>query len=458
MLTFFAVKPFIRDFTEGPILGPLFRFALPFMLSNALQVFYNLVDMMIVGRYMGSVGLASVINAGKVFVFFTMVSAGLSTSGQIYVAQLIGQKRISALPTAIGTFFSTCLLLGAAISAVGLSFSHRILQAIDVPQDAFAGALAYLQVCAAGVVFSFGYNMVAAVLRGMGDSLRPFLFVAVASIANLVLDILFIAYFKMGTFGAGLATIMGQALSFLFSMVYLARRKDGFCFDFRPSSFRIVPSVFRAQMRLGVPFAVRFAAINISMIYVLKLVNGLGIAAAAVFGIGIQVDDIVTKVTQGIMQASTAMVGQNYGAGKFGRIGRVMVSSWVLCLGFYLVYVYFLLFHTRGLFGAFTNDEAVLSLAPLFAWTIIWQFPGLILIRGTNGFINGIGNARLSLLFGLLDGVVLRIGCSWALGTWMGLGLKGYILGYGIACYGLCVPSIIYYLFFPWQKRKAVAV
>ena len=449
-------KKLINDFTEGPIIGPLARFALPFMLSNALQVFYNLVDMLIVGRYMGKVGLASVINAGKVFVFLTMISAGLSTSGQIYISQLIGQKRTDALSTAIGTFFSTCLLIGCAASILGTTFSLDVLKLIDVPPEALPGAHSYLMVCAAGTVFSFGYNMVSAVLRGMGDSMRPFLFVAIASVANLLLDVLFIAGLGMGTFGAGLATIMGQALSFVFAVVYLGRRKEDFHFDFKPRSFRIVPSVFRAQMRLGLPFAVRFAAINISMIYVLKLVNGLGIAASAVFGIGIQVDDIVTKVTQGIMQASTAMVGQNYGARKFERIGKVMVSAWALSLGFYVVYTYFLLFHTEGLFGIFTDDAEVLALAPVFAWTIVWQFPGLILMRGTNGFINGIGNARLSLLFGLLDGVVLRIGCSWALGTWMGLGLKGYVLGYGIACYGLCIPSIIYYLFFPWERRSAV--
>lgn len=449
---------FIRDFTEGPIIGPLFRFSLPFMLSNALQVFYNVVDMMIVGHYLGSTGIASVVNAGRIFIFLTMVSVGLSTSGQIYVAQLVGQKRKDALNAAIGTFFSTCLILGCILSALGLVFSHRILQIIDVPPEAMDGAYTYLRVCAAGLVFSFGYNMVASVLRGMGDSLRPFLFVAIASIANLVLDIVFIASFGLGTFGAALATILGQALSFLFAVVFLARRREQFGFDFRPQSFLPRRDVFRAQMRLGVPFVVRFAAINVSMIYVLKLVNGLGLAASAVFGIGVQMDDIVTKITQGIMQASTAMVGQNYGAGKFDRIGRIVKGGWLLSFGFYAVYTFFLLFRTEGMFRMFTDNPEVLALAPVFAWNIVWQFPGLVLMRGTNGFINGIGNARLALIFGLLDGVVLRIGFSWALGSWMGMGLKGYVLGYAIACYGMGVPTLIYYLFFPWQKRKAVAV
>lgn len=445
-----------KDFTRGPVFGPLLRFSLPFMLSNALQVFYAAADMAIVGHFAGQEGLASVVNGGRVFVLLTMLGVGLSMSGQIYIAQLLGQGRRDALNQAIGTFFTTMLAVGAILSAIGLVFSRPLLHAIDVPPEAFGGALDYVRICGAGLVFSFGYNMVSSVLRGMGDSARPLLFVAVASVANVVLDLVAVVWLRWGPAGAALATILGQAISFLFAVIYLYRRRVGFGFDFRPASFAPGRAVFAAQMRLGLPFAVRFAAINASMMFVLRLVNGLGLAASTVFGVGVQMDDVVTKVTQGIMQASTAMVGQNYGARRFDRVRRVVAGAWLFSVGFYVIYGVALLWRPEEMFSIFTRDAAVLALAPVFARNIVWQFPGLALMRGTNGFINGIGNARLALLFGILDGVVLRIGCSWLFGTVLGYGLSGYVLGYAIACYGMGVPSLIYFLFGKWEEREAV--
>ena len=456
-------KTLIKDFTTGPIFGPLIAFSVPFMLSNALQVLYSTVDMIIVGHYMGEIGITAVGNAAKLFVFFTMVSIGLSMSGQIYVAQLIGQGRRKELNRAIGTLFTFLLAFGAVMTVVGLTCAKMMLGAIKVPDDAYAGALSYLLICSAGLVFSYGYNMVSAVLRGMGDSKRPFLFVAIASVTNLVLDVLFIAGFHWGTFGAGLATILGQALSFVFSWIYLYRRREEFGFDFKPASFKPDAGVFRAYLRLGIPFAVRFAIINVTMLYVIRLVNawgasnGLENVASAVFTVGVQMDDIVTKITQGVMQATTGMVGQNYGARKFDRIRKIVIDSWLFSLGFYVIYTLFLLLKTDSMFRMFNvTDPKALELASVFALNIVWQFPGLVIMRGTNGFINGIGNAKLSLIFGLLDGVVLRLGCSWFFGSYLGQGFAGYVLGYAIACYGMGIPSLIYLFFCPWQKRKAV--
>jgi len=445
-----------RDFTKGPIFGPLARFSIPFMLSNALQVFYAAADMYIVGHFTGAAGLASVVNASRAFVFLTMLSIGLSMSGQIYVAQLIGQGRRADLNVAIGTFFGTLLASGAALSAIGLIGARWLLRAINVPREAFGGALDYLMICSAGLVFSFGYNMVSAVLRGMGDSKRPFIFVATASVANIILDLVAVAWLGWGPAGAALATILGQAISFIFAWCHLRRRREEFGFDFRARSFIPDRAVFAAQMRLGIPFAVRFAAINISMMYVIRLVNGLGMAASTVFGVGVQMDDIVTKVTQGIMQGATAMVGQNYGARRFDRVRIVVLDAWLFSIGFYVVYGALLLLRTEQMFGIFTKDAAVMALAPVFARNIVWQFPGLVLMRGTNGFINGIGNARLSLVFGIFDGVVLRIGCSWLLGSAMGMGLAGYVLGYAVACYGMGVPSLAYFLWGRWEERGVV--
>ncbi len=452
-----------RDFTKGPIFGPLVSFSVPFMLSNALQVLYSAVDMAIVGHYMGEIGLTAVSNASKLIIFLTIISAGLATSAQIYVAQLIGQGRRKDLNTAIGTLFTSLLAIGAVMTVVGLLFARSLLDFLKVPAAAYGGALSYLRVCSGGIVFAYGYNMTSAVLRGMGDSKRPFLFIAIASVANVVLDLLFVAVFRWGEAGAALATAMGHAISFVFSWVYLYRKREAFGFDFRRRSFRVDNAVIRAFLRLGVPLAIRFSVINLTMIYVIRWINvwghenGLQDIASAVFNVGLQMDDLVNKVTLGVMQATTGIVGQNYGAGKFDRVRKTVTSAWLFCIGFYVVFTAFLLFRTEGMFRLFNvTDPSALKLAHIFAWSIVWQFPGLALSRGTNGFVNGIGNAPLSLVLGLLDGVVLRIGFSWILGDLLEMGFRGYVLGYGIACYGLCVPAIVYLFFFPWEKRRAV--
>ncbi len=449
-------RELIHDYTKGPIFGPLVRFSIPFMISNALQVLYAVVDMYIVGLYTGHVGLSAVANASRIFVLTTMISVGLTMSGQIYVAQLIGKGDRSSLSKSIGTFFTTILSAGAIISLFSLITARWMLGVTNVPAEAFNGAYTYLIVTSAGLVFVFGYNMVSSVLRGMGDSSRPLLFVAIACVLNIILDFIFIALFGMGLFGAALATVIAQALSFAYSWRYLSVRSDKFGFDFKLKSFMPDMRIFKSQMKLSIPFTIRFAAINVSMLYIQSMVNSLGLAASTIFLVGIQLDDIVTKVTQGIMQATTAMVGQNYGARRFDRVRQVVRSAWLFASGFYIIYTFFLLSYPEEMFGLFTNEPEIVALAPLFAWNIVWQFPALVLMRGTNGFIHGIGNANLSLIFGLFDGVVLRIGCSWFLGAFLGLGLKGYILGYAIASYGMGVPTLFYYWFCPWQKRKSV--
>lgn len=445
----------IKDYTTGPIWWPMVVFALPFMLSNGLQVLYNVVDMLIVGQFLGKVGVTAVSNAGRIFIFLTMVCLGLSLSGQIYISQLIGQgERGERLNRTIGTYFFSQLAIGAVMTVVGILLTDWIIAILEVPEEAVADARSYLRITTAGLVFSYGYNMISGVLRGMGNSLHPFIFIAIASIINIFLDFVFIKYCGLGVFGAGLATILGQGIAFVYAFIFLYRRRNEFAFDFKLRSFIPSKKILNSLMKLGIPYVIRFASINISMLYVIRLINRLGVDEATVFGAGVQLDDVVTKVTLGIMMAGTAMVGQNYGARQFGRITKIISYAWLFSAGFYIIFATILLIFPKQLIGMFTDEPEVLALAPVFAYSIVWQFPGLILMRGTNSFINGIGHANLGLVFALLDGVILRIGLSWFFGSYLCMGFKGFVLGYGVACYGMGVPALIYFLFFPWKNRK----
>ncbi len=446
-----------KDFTSGNIAKQLLFFTLPFMASNALQVLYSTIDMVIVGEFVGTPGLSAVSQSSQVINFATMVGMGVSNGGQVLISQALGAGKRKELNRIIGTLFSLILLLGLAMSVVILAGRTWILNALNVPVESYDFAMEYLVICAAGLIFTAGYNMVSAVLRGMGDSKRPFLFIGIASAVNLVLDILFTGILGWKVAGAAWATIIGQAVSFLFSLYYLYRKREAFGFDFKIKSFKIDKHYSRMIIALGAPMAVQAGFINISMLYVNALVNEVSVVASATFGVGIRIDDIINKLAMGIQQAALPMISQNVAAGKTDRAVKTVHYSWiysgvwtVLCMAAYLLF-------GRQMFMLFSDDPLVHEMSGTFISAILWLFPALSFMRGTGAFIQGIGNAKLSMILALLDGVVLRIGLSWLFGIAFHWGFYGFVLGYALAAYGGAIPGFIYFVSGIWKKRKVLA-
>ena len=449
-------KKVIHDFTEGPLFGPMLRFSIPFMISNGLQVLYSMADMLIVGKFVGRHGISGVMTASQSVFFLTMVGMGFATGGQVLISQLIGRGERQRLRQAIGTQFSIILTAGIFFSALSVLFSEPFLHLLETPDDAFHGARHYLLICGGGLIFIYGYNMIAAILRGVGDSVRPFKFIVVSSLMNVVLDLVFVGGFGWGVAGAGFATILSQAVAFLMALSYLYRNQEGFNFDFRPASFKVDPVMLKALVKLGIPFAVRFAAINISMLFVTSLVNSLGTATSAAYGIALRLDEFANKISQGVMMAVSTIVGQNIGAGHISRIRRGVYYAWGICGGFFLFFGLAQLLFPRQLYSIFTNDEEVLKLAPIIISALLTHYPALLIMKGTNGFVQGIGNALFGLIIAILDGLVFRVTFSWLFGIYFGMGLYGMILGYALATYSTALPNLFYFLFIPWYKRKTV--
>ena len=205
-----------RDFTQGYIPRQLILFTLPFMASNALQVLYSTIDMIIVGHYVGTAGLSAVSQSSQILNFATMVCLGFANGGQVLVSQALGAGKKKEINNIIGTLFSLISILGLMLSVVVLVAKGGIMDVMNIPEESYDMSRDYLVICGAGLIFTAGYNMVSAVLRGMGDSKRPFLFIGIASAVNLVLDILFTGIWGWGVVGAAWATIIGQAVSFIF--------------------------------------------------------------------------------------------------------------------------------------------------------------------------------------------------------------------------------------------------
>ncbi len=430
---------------------------LPFMLSNALQVLYSTIDMIIVGNYVGTAGLSAVSQSSQIVNFATMVCLGFSNAGQVLVSQAIGAGKRKEMNNIIGSLFSSLSIFAIILSVAILLFKTWILDVMNVPHEAYGKAMEYLIICAAGLIFTAGYNMVSAVLRGMGDSKRPLLFIAIASVINLILDIIFTGFCGWGVAGAAWATIIGQAASFLFSIYYLYKNRIDFGFDFEKESFKINKKYLKMITSLGTPMAIQSGFINLSMLFVNSMINGLGNVATATFGVGCRIDDIINKISQGIQYAAMPMISQNIGAKKVDRAKKVVYTAWIFSLIFTAFCMILYIFFGKEMFMLFSDDPDVHGMSGTFIGAILWMFPAFAIMRGSGAFIQGIGNAKLSMVLAILDGVALRIGLSWLFGIVFDWGFYGFVLGYGLAPYGFGIPSMIYFLSGIWKKRKILA-
>lgn len=454
-----ATKTLTKNFTSGSIPKQLFWFALPFMASNALQVLYSTIDMMIVGKCVGQAGVAAVSQSSLIINFAVMVCLGVSNAGQVLVSQALGSGKKKQLNNIIGTLFTLLISFSLFLAVIITACSVPILKVMNTPKESYAMAMQYLIICAAGLIFTAGYNMVSAVLRGMGDSKSPLLFIAIASVINLVLDILFTGVLGWGVAGAAWATIIGQTASFLFSLYYLYKRKEELGFDFKLASLKPEKKYLKLIVSLGAPMAIQSGFINISMLFVTSLINSVGVNAGATFGVGTRIDDIINKLCMGIQYAAIPMISQNIGAGAQKRAQRVVYWTWVYSGIFTVVCIILYKFFGQELFMLFANEAEGFdsTLSKDFISAILWMFPAFAIMRGSGAFVQGIGNAKLSMALAILDGVVLRIGLSWLFGIAFNLGFYGFVLGYGLAPYGFALPSMIYFLSGKWKKRKALS-
>ncbi len=442
----------IRDMTRGPVVSQLLRFALPLFVSNALQAVYNLVDMVIVGNYIGKAGMSAVSIGGDILHLLTFVAMGFSSAGQVLIARSVGTGRHDEIKKTIGTMFSFLLGVSLAISAACYLLRFSVLHWLNTPAAAEAFAMDYMVTCVCGLPFIYGYNIVSAILRGMGDSRRPFLFIAAAAILNTVLDILFVKYLGMEVFGAALATVIGQGVSFLSALVYLYRRRESFGFDFRPESFRIDPPAFRRLLSLGIPMAIQSAAISFSKIVLMAWVNLFDVTYSALAGIFNKVNTVCGVISQAFTTAGSTMAGQNLSAGKHDRVNRILLTILSIGLGLAVLATAVMLLRGEAIYAVFTTDADVLRAAGVLTLPIILNFYGSATRSASFSLINGSGRARLNLAIAIIDGVLSRMGLAALLGFALGLDCFGFWLGDSLAGFMPLIIGSVFYLSGRWKE------
>ena len=450
-------KSMITDFTSGSVPKQMIIFAVPLILSGLLQTVYSMVDMIIVGKFVGSSALSAVSIGSDVLMVLTFVSMGIASAGQVIISQYIGAGRQDKVQRLIGTLFTSMLGCAIIMTVLCLSLNNQILNWVNTPDDAWEYTKAYVITCTSGLFFIYGYNLVSAILRGMGDSKRPFLFIAIASVINLILDILFVGVFKMAAFGAALATVIGQSVSFICALIILFRRREEFGFDFRPSSFRIHRDVFIPLLKLGIPMIIQSASITFSKLFVSSWVNSYGVIASAVSGIGNKLDMVVSAFIHAISTASGSMTAQNIGARKFERVPKILVVCFFLDAAIVLPMTVITLLFPKAVFGLFCSEQAVIDMALTYIPVCVILYTSSMLRAPMFSLINGSGNSKLNLAVALLDGVFVRIGLALLLGLVFDMGVYGFWYGNAISGYVPFFIGGVFYLSGNWKKKNAIS-
>ncbi len=448
-------RSMVRDLTQGPAVPLLFRFAMPLFISNALQAVYNLVDMVVVGQVIGQAGMSAVSIGGDILHLLTFIAMGFSSAGQVIIARAVGENRPDEIRKTIGTMFTLLLAASAGMAVLCFALRHQVLGWLATPAESLDYTMSYMVTCIVGLPFIYGYNIVSAILRGMGDSKRPFVFVAVAAVLNTALDLLFVNLFpmEMKVFGAALATVIGQGVSFVASVIYLYRRRESFGFDFRPASFRPDPAASRRLLALGIPMAIQSAAINLSKIVLTAWINDTGVLNSALAGVYNKINMMAGVISQSFTTAGSTMVGQNLGARKYGRVNTVLATVLLTGTVLGIAAAAAMLLMPDTIYGIFNGTETYMAAAGVLTLPIILNFFGSATRSGAFSLINGSGRSNLNLAVAIIDGMISRVGLAALLGFALDMGCRGFWLGDALAGFMPFVIGGAFYLSGRWKIR-----
>lgn len=449
-----AKKKVGAELTKGPIFKTLMVFAVPIILTNLIQQLYSLVDLMVVGQFVGSTGTVGVSTGGEIADFMTPLATAFAMSGQVYIAQLMGVKQHEKAKRTIGTLLTIMFIASACFALLTLVFCNVILGLLNCPQEAWSQARAYMIITVLGMPFIFGYNGVCGVLRGMGESKKPMYFIIVAAVVNIVCDIILVVVFRLEAAGTAIATVLSQFGSFLAAFIFMYRNKEEMGFEMKLSYFKIDKEAAKKIILLAIPQMVRSTLVRFSMLWVNANVNNYGLVAAATNSVGNKIQKFMEVFMQGVESAAASMVGQNLGAKQPERAKKSILHTWGFCMVVAAVSSLMFLFIPKPLYRLFTADEAVIE----FGVTYLQIMVMTIFVNGTTGafqsMVTGCGFVSLGFLLGIVDGVISRIGFSILFLNVFHQGVESYFWGTAFSRTLTGVVVIAYFLSGKWRTRK----
>lgn len=398
-----------RIMTQGSETGCIVSFTLPLLAGNLLQQTYNVADTMIVGKYLGDSSLAAVGATGSITYLFYTLCIGLSIGAGVLISQYFGSGRLDRVRAAVVNSAVITLIFALIATLPAVVLARPILGALGVPGDLLSRSVTYMRIACAGTVCVAAYNWINSVMRALGDSKTPLIFLAVSTVLNVCLDLLFVIVFKAGVGGAALATILSQGVSAVGCIIYCFKTNH----DIRPKrdELHTDPVLMKKCVTTGLPIAAQNGLVSVSMVALQSVTNGFDETVMAAYTASMRIEQLVQQPFISLGAAVTAFTGQNIGAGKEERAVRGLKASLRISSVFAVVmFIIFTLFG-KNIMGIFVSGEQTIEIGALALILTGCCYVPLGSIHTTRGFLNGTGDTGYALVNGLTE-VICRIGFS----------------------------------------------
>lgn len=440
------------DLTEGSIVKKLTLFALPLIAGNIVSQLYNVADSVVVGNFVSSDALAAVGASFPVMMCFNALFWGLSMGAGILIAQCFGAKEQDKLQNAVNTAFTLTLILGSVITVLGALFSRQMLIVMKTPANILADSTTYLSIIFYATVGNMIYNMGSGILRGMGDSRWPLLFLIFCSCMNVLLDLVFVIFLDMGVAGVAWATLISQYASAVLTVLRI--HLGGYAARVQYRKLRVNKESFSQIMRLGLPSGIQEMAYSLGMMLVQSFSNGFGSDFIAANSIIMKVDGFAVMPMMGIGAAISTFVGQNMGANKLDRTKKGIKTAVLMVLGIGLVMGVILITVGHLFLRAFTQSEPVLEIARngLEFLAFLYTIMGIGAVMG--GAMRGAGAAVAPMVTSLL-GLAARIPVAYFSAV-VPHNYMGIFYAMAAAITVNCTLICLYYYKGNWREKAAV--
>lgn len=443
-----------KDLSEGNVVKQLIMFSLPFLAANVIQSLYSVADMLIVGQFSGTASISGVNIGSQVTFIITNLVFGLCTGGTVLIGQYMGAKKQKDLEETTATLM-TMLLIAAIVMTLAFSFiKDPILHLIQTPAEAYDEARSYLAITLLGLIFIFGYNVFSAIMRGMGDSKRPFYFVTIACVTNIILDLILVGKFNMGASGAAIATVISQAVSMITCIWFMI--KNNFVFDFKPSSFRINRDKLGRIFKLGTPSAIQNGVTSLSFMIITILVNVVGgVSASAAVGVVGKFNGFAIMPAIAMSASISTMSAQSIGANKWDRaievckLGTIVAAVISVCI-FALAQLC-----PDQILKLFNDDPEMINYGIQYMRTFSCDYLIVPFVFCINGIFIGAGHTTFSLINNMLSAIILRVPASFLFGKILNMGLLGIGLGAPVASAGSLILILIFLFSGKWKTNAA---
>ena len=439
-----------RDLTEGPVWKVILRFAFPLLIGNVLQQAYNLTDSIIVGQFLGKEALAAVSASYFIYYFVISLVIGIGSGTTVVISQLYGAKQYAKVQLAFSSFFIFMLVAGIALSIAGIIFAEPLFRITRTPEEVIPQAVSYFRIYIGGTFLFVTFNSIISILRGVGESIRPMVFILITTVLNVLLDLLFILVLHWGIEGAARATVLAQGIGMCIALVYVNNTHP--LFSIKKKDMLFDSRLFRESLRIGLPTSVQQCAIAIGLVALLGIVNQFGTDTLTAYGAAGKIDTLITQAILTLSGALAAFCGQNIGARRWKRVQQGVRFTMLANIAIGL-----LTFLTVWLFGnelmlIFTDDANVISIGKEYLLIISGFFAIHGALNVLNGALRGAGSTLFPMITSLLCLWIFRIPLAYGFSAWFGRVGIWWAIGFSITI-GL-VATLIYYKKGRWRKEK----